>query len=485
VTSIILHEGDNRAHLRRLIDQGVRVNSVVTDAPYGLVSVAKRFGKAGAAPAKFGSDGAFQRASGGFMGSKWDATGIERDPEFWRLIHDILLPGGYCIAFGSPRTGHWMACAMEMGGFVMHPFLGWLYGQGMPKGYDAAKYIEKAGLGAEVAEFWQGWKYGTQSMKPGLEPIYVGQRPFAEKNGALNLLRHGAGAINIDGCRVAHQTINGGNLADNPHLRDTKLRAAPIATSFGRAGDEVTLTSQLGRHPANFLHDASPEVLALFPSAPGQIAPSSSSNSRKNQTCYGEMRRGSPDNVMHPRARQRTARPASSTPSSARTSSTRFFNAFQREDELDALLDAGLIAELDGAPVRYNAKATARDRIFQCRICGDHGVGAKPGCGCIDPETGEVSLRSHPTAKPIDMLAWLVRLVTPPGGTVLDPFAGTGPTGAAARAEGVDCILMEAEPEFAGDIRARFGVAAPALDLGALLGPPPAAAPASLAALLG
>jgi len=127
--TITLHAGDNRDSLRRLIDQGVRVHSVVCDPPYGLVSTAKRFGKEGAAAAKSnGATGVFKRASGGFMGKQWDASGIERDPEFWRLIHDILLPGGYVLAFSSPRTGHWQACAMEMAGFIMHPFFGWTYG---------------------------------------------------------------------------------------------------------------------------------------------------------------------------------------------------------------------------------------------------------------------------------------------------------------------------------------------------------------------
>lgn len=127
--SIQLHEGDNRLSLRRLIDQGVRVHSVVTDPPYGLVSIQKRFGKDGAAAARTnGNDGSFARLSGGFMGKAWDGSGIERDPEFWKLIYEILLPGGYVFAFSGSRTGHWQACAMEMAGFVMHPMHGWVFG---------------------------------------------------------------------------------------------------------------------------------------------------------------------------------------------------------------------------------------------------------------------------------------------------------------------------------------------------------------------
>lgn len=427
MSEITLHEGDNRETLRRLIDQGVRVHSVVSDPPYGLVSVTKRFGKDGAAPAKFGTDGAFARASAGFMGSKWDGTGIERDPEFWKLVYEILLPGGYCVAFSGSRTGHWQACAMEMAGFIMHPMLGWVFGQGFPKAHNAAKAIDKE-LGAErkvightdvgpdmtgdnynrsdaaspiaaitetatdEAAQWEGWAYGAQALKPALDPIYVGQKPFSEKNGALNLLKHGVGAINIDGCRVAPT----GEVMHVPQSDPSK-----------RAGT-------VGRHPANLLHDGSAEVVALFPQTPGQIARSSSSSSRKTQNVYGEMKRGAPGGEMEPR--------------NDAGSAARFFNAFP----------------LDAEPIRYHPKATKADRAES----------------------------KHPTVKPVALMEWLVTLVTPPGGVVLDPFAGSGTTGQAARNLGFDCILMEAEAQFAADIRRRFDLASPALDpdIAALLG---------------
>ncbi len=149
MTEVTLYAGDNREHLRKLIDEGVRVHSVVTDPPYGLVSIQKRFGKEGAAPARTEkNDGSFARLSGGFMGMSWDSTGIERDPEFWKLIYDILLPGGYVFAFSGSRTGHWQACAMEMAGFIMHPMHGWANGSGFPKAHAADKAIDKM-LGVE------------------------------------------------------------------------------------------------------------------------------------------------------------------------------------------------------------------------------------------------------------------------------------------------------------------------------------------------
>lgn len=464
-TTITLHPGDNRESLRRLIADGVRVHSVVTDPPYGLVSTTKRFGGDKAAPAKFGSDGAFARSSAGFMGSKWDGTGIERDPEFWALIWDILLPGGYCLAFSSARTGHWQACAMEMAGFVMHPFFGWTYGSGFPKAHNASKAIDKeigcaessgapksaahAGWiergrmrgaegdaenhegwqrpwmedseavsnaarqyipGSPEAAQWEGWAYGAQSMKPALEPIYIGQKPFSEKNGALNLLRHGVGALNIDGCRV---DLNGGY--------KSKPNGRPSHTGLpdGYDPEIANQPDDRGRHPANLLHDGSPEVVAMFPDSKGQQARSTDANRSQVHT-YG----ATSDNgkIYEPRNDSGSA--------------ARFFNSFPTEPDSGTEAEHPPLESLDADPLFYHAKATKADR-----------AGSK-----------------HPTVKPIALMRWLVRLATPPGGTVLDPFGGSGTTGAAARAEGFDCILMEAEDQFVADIRRRFGLVDPSAD---------------------
>lgn len=472
---ITLHAGDNRDTLRRLIDQGVRVHAVVCDPPYGLTSITKRFGKAGAAPAKFGTDGAFARASGGFMGNQWDASGIERDPAFWALVWEILLPGGYCLAFSSPRTGHWQACAMEMAGFVMHPFLGWVYGQGFPKDHDAAMAIDKAlgqpghknatgkpvkrlipgadqhatgswikdngreyqpGTyvpGTPEGEQWNGWAYGAQALKPALEPIYVGQKPFAEANGALNLIKHGVGAINIDGCRVAYQ-----GEADQASAKPGgKVTSGNLAGGGVEAERKEFAWSQpLGRHPANLLHDGSPEVVAMFPAQAGALAPVTRRGADKERHTYGSYG-GNTDE-------------AASTFQGDSGTAARFFNAFpMTEADYAELAAAEIVVDLDAQVIRYQGKATKADR-----------AGSK-----------------HPTVKPIALMQWLCRLVTPPGGTVLDPFAGSGTTGAAALAEGFDAILMEADPQYISDIQRRFNLAD---ELDALLGIDEAANDASL-----
>lgn len=470
MTDITLHAGDNRETLRRLIDQGVQVHSVVTDPPYGLTSIIKRFGKGNAAPAlSNGATGVFKRASGGFMGQQWDGSGIERDPEFWKLIYDILLPGGYVIAFSGSRTGHWQACAMEMAGFTMHPMTGWVFGQGFPKDHDAAKAIDRelgverkvvgtewipnhirsggyvdaahgtqrAGFARDVtqttsqeAHQWEGWAYGTQSIKPALEPIYIGQKPFSEKNGAQNLLKHGVGAVNIDACRVP---APGEEITNHSRGADSAISKGIYGDSSAQATHQ-TAGQVSGRHPANLLLDGSEAVAKLFPqtaSGTGAVKRKSAAENQGNTgstfgaesrpegtevTCYGDS-----------------------------GSAARYFNTFPPDNEA----------------IYYHAKATAKDRIVECTICGTYGIGEKPKCGCQDATTGKTSTRSHPTVKPTGLMEWLVRLVTPTGGIVLDPFGGTGSTGAAARAQGFDCILMEADENYCRDIRTRFNLTNP------------------------
>ena len=441
MTEVTLHPGDNRETLRRLIADGVRVHSVVTDPPYGLVSVTKRFGKEGSKAARTEkNDGSFARLSKGFMNKLWDGTGIERDPEFWQLIYDILLPGGYVFAFSGSRTGHWQACAMELAGFIMHPMHGWVFGSGFPKAHAADKAIDKS-LGIEghvnaagnpvkrmipgadqnktgswvkdngkeyqpgeyvpgslEAAEWQGWAYGTQAQKPAIEPIYLGQKPFSEKTGAANLLKHGVGAVNIDGCRVpTAETIT------------NHSRGAESAISKGKYGDskaqETHQTSgqAAGRHPANLILDGSQDVIDMFPAKAGALAPVFTRNGDKFRNAYGAFK-GNIDE-------------AGSTFQGDEGSAARFFHHFPP----------------DMNPLFYNGKAGKTDRADS----------------------------KHPTVKPIALMQYLIRHITPPGGVVLDPFAGSGTTGEAAKREGFDCILMEAEPEYVDFLRQRFGIKDP------------------------
>ena len=354
-------------------------DSVVTDPPYALVSIVKRFGKTSQADdtqtsdrSRKGSDG-YARLAKGFMGKEWDNGATAFAVEFWHEVYRVLKPGGYVVAFGGSRTYHRLACAIEDAGFIIHPMLGWLFGQGFPK----AHKVEDAA--------WEGWAYGAQSTKPALEPICFAQKPFSEKTGTANVLRWRTGAINIDGCRIHADDAQGGAY--------TVTRLKPGATLNATGGnwrpEEGGVLyhgeTKPGRWPANLCHDGSAEVLAAFPNSDGQLAAVGPANGPKSSiNVYGDY---GPREQCEPRNDSGSA--------------ARFF---------------------------YCAKASKQDR-----------AGSK-----------------HPTVKPINLIRWLARLVTPPNGLILDPFAGSGTTGAAAHLEGFRAVLVEREAEYFADIERRL-----------------------------
>ena len=173
--------------------EGPKFHALLSDPPYNLESIQKRFGKKDAAPAQYGNDGAFSRVSRGFMGKEWD-TNIAMRPETWKIIKRVLHPGAFCMAFSSTRTYHRMATAIEDAGFIIHPMIGWIQGQGFPK---ATKV---------KAEGWEEYRYGLQTLKPSFEPICVFQKPYEGKP-LQNIVDTGAGAIWIEGARIGEEVI--------------------------------------------------------------------------------------------------------------------------------------------------------------------------------------------------------------------------------------------------------------------------------------
>lgn len=383
---VTLHLGDCREVLASMPENSV--DSAVMDPPYHLASIVERFGKDGSAEAKSGETGAFKRASAGFMGKQWDGGDIAFQVETWRAVLRVLKPGGYLLAFASTRGFGRMSVAIEDAGFINHPFIAWIFAAGMPKATRIkACAVDGPFAGIDV----DGWRYGGQALKPAIEPIYMGQKPFSEENGTLNILRHGTGAVNIDGCRIGtdeQMSAGAGKLWS--HYRDGEASAERRYQNSGSTNFAAKPGprggSPDGRWPANLIHDGSAEVFEAFPEAPGQMAAVTgdepSSERRAILTGLG----GTHD----------TRAPRGDSGSAAR-----FF---------------------------YSAKADADDRI-----------GSK-----------------HPTVKPIDLMRYLVRLVTPPRGAVLDCFAGTGTTGEAAWREGFNAILIERELEYQKDIAERM-----------------------------
>ena len=376
--SFVLHQGDCLEVLRTIPHN--TVDSIVTDPPYGL----------------------------SFMGKKWDYDVPSVD--VWAECLRVLKPGGHLLAFAGTRTQHRMAVRIEDAGFEIRDMIAWVYGSGFPKSLDVSKAIDKA-AGAErtesfirqdfasrsnkteqresqcisgekgvytlpatdLARQWSGW--GT-ALKPAFEPITVARKPLVGTV-AENVLAHGTGGLNINGCRVAAEA-GGRPLREVAALRDDVQysgNALAGRVDGSLASSKATGSTELGRWPANLIHDGSEEVLAVFP----QTAPSPQGVVTQGGKAFGSgVDRGGKAFHGH-----------GDTGSAAR-----FF---------------------------YCAKASKRDR----------GLG-----------------NNHPTVKPTELMRYLCRLVTPLGGTILDPFMGSGSTGKAAGLEGFSFVGIEKEQSY-------------------------------------
>jgi site-specific DNA-methyltransferase (adenine-specific) len=390
--------GDCLEVLRTMPDASV--DAVVTDPPYGLA----------------------------FMGKRWDYD--VPSVEVWAECLRVLKPGGHLLAFAGTRTQHRMACRIEDAGFEIRDMIAWVYGSGFPKSLDVSKAIDKAagaerevvgpsqrhvsgkpeqrteglsgtstfaevvGMGAfitapatDAARQWAGW--GT-ALKPALEPITVARKPLSGTV-AATVLEHGTGALNVDGCRVAtDENPSGARRASAPPIREAGTwandRRSPVTFAEMRPGET------LGRWPANLIHDGSDEVVGLFPAA--------------RSSCGGGVDRKARDTCVY----------------------------------------SGGWGLHDSSAGQYHDTGSAARFFYTAKASRD------------DRSNGN----THPTVKPTDLMRYLCRLVTPPGGIVLDPFMGSGSTGKAAMLEGFEFIGIEREASYHAIAEQRIGRAAAA-----------------------
>ena len=386
--------------LREMPDNSV--DSIVTDPPYEL----------------------------GFMGKKWDSSGIAYSVELWSECLRVLKHGGHLLAFSHARTYHRMVVAIEDAGFDIRDQIMWVYGSGFPKSLNISKAIDKsAGVerendfktttvritanssshrGTHVCDncgkymgsaqanchcpkskpvtadavVWEGW--GT-ALKPAHEPIVMARKPI-QGTVANNVLTHGVGGINIDATRVAYPE---GEVDFNKVQRQQADGSGNIINNaFGASalvGTEIKTYKENGRFPANFIHDGSDEVLALFPDVKSG---SGNKNTGNRAGLFGNLGAGNGNGIGGDSG-----------------SASRFF---------------------------YCAKANRTER-----------------------SAGLENQNLHPTVKPVALMRYLVRLVTPANGTVLDPFAGSGTTLVAAILEGLSPIGMEMTAEYLPIINGR------------------------------
>lgn len=403
---IAIYNGDCRTIMGQLEPESV--DSIVCDPPYEL----------------------------GFMGKGWDRSGIAYDVSVWSECLRVLKPGGHLLAFGGSRTYHRLACAIEDAGFEIRDQIQWLYGSGFPKSLDVSKAID-ALAGAErapgeagpyadrrpnapgesifngagsptsalvtfpvtdAAKQWRGWGTG---LKPAHEPLVLARKPLIGTV-AENVLQHGTGGLNIDGCRIDLQGQN----------KTTGGCSGTGALLGGGIVERVPEDNSIGRWPANVIHDGSNEVLAGFPAEAG-------GDSRLTKPTYDKGIWGNAKSVQSAALYQDSG------------SAARFF---------------------------YCAKADQQDRedgLEEAAARFAPTMGSGIGVKEHDPQTATPKRNFHPTVKPTELMRYLCRLATPPGGLVLDPFCGSGSTGKAARAEEFRFIGIEISEEYCALAAAR------------------------------
>lgn len=327
-----------------------------------------------------------------FMGRKWDYD--VPSVEIWAECLRVLKPGGHLLAFAGTRTQHRMCVRIEDAGFEIRDMIAWVYGSGFPKSYNG--------------------EWGGAALKPALEPITMARKSLIGTV-AANYAEHGTGGLNIEGCRVGTEST-----------KRTANAGTGDSTQY-RTGNEAGIHgSEAGRWPANLIHDGSDEVLAAFPNAPGQLANASTNDALlKTQSVYGKMRRG------------RAGEPSANSENQGEVG----FKMKPGERRLDS-----------GSASRffYCAKASKRDRNEGCETIAPQTTSDGPAVAADNAYQRGATERanSHPTVKPTDLMRYLCRLVTPPGGIVLDPFAGSGSTGKGALLEGFQFIGIERELEY-------------------------------------
>jgi site-specific DNA-methyltransferase (adenine-specific) len=414
---MMILEGDCLDVLKTLDDESI--DSIVTDPPYGLAFMAKRW--------------------------DYDVPSVE----IWQECLRVLKPGGYLLAFAGTRTQHRMCVRIEDAGFEIRDMIAWVYGSGFPKSHDVSKAIDRAaGAEREVigespynarrpnppisdryaqaghkanitapatpeAQQWQGW--GT-ALKPALEPITVARKPLIGTV-ADNVMRYGTGALNVDGCRVEGKIGVGYRTRGNGEVGSGGTYESGHRGDWNNANPhpESVRHNAAGRWPANLIHDGSDEVTGLFPHT---TSGSRAAGVRNGMGFHGANGDGGP------------------AINGSSGSAARFF---------------------------YCAKASKRDRDEGLNLPArqySHDGRTKPIENAYQ-RNNSTARNNHPTVKPTELMRYLCRLVTQPNGVVLDPFCGSGSTGKAAALEGFRFVGIEREPAYAEIARARIAHVAP------------------------
>jgi site-specific DNA-methyltransferase (adenine-specific) len=420
--------GDNIESLKKLPDNSI--DSIVTDAPYGLGKeqdmniVLKDWIEKGYSEIK----------GKGFMGKEWDA--YVPQPAFWKEVYRVLKPGGHILCFFGTRTYDIGTMAIRLAGFEIRDQIQWIYSTGFPKSLNIGKAFDKKngnerevvgetaprggaihGGGQSVgipdivtkgSSQYEGW--GT-ALKPANEPICLARKPLSEKTIVDNVIKWGTGGINVDGCRIE---------IDGVDDRSAGIRTANFGSmdyQSGGNGTEPYEPNEGGRFPANILFD---EEAAQVLDEQSGVSKSSKSNKVYDNELYDDISVNVGGGQRNPE----------STYADKGGASRFFYVAKVGKKERNLGLD------------------NFEDKVSQLN---SGGIGRKISVEKRLEENGEnapTMKNTHPTLKPINLMNYLCRLITPPGGIVLDPFMGSGSTGISACLEGFRFVGMELDEDY-------------------------------------
>jgi DNA modification methylase/transcriptional regulator with XRE-family HTH domain len=488
---VTLFCGDSRDVLKSIASASV--DAVITDPPYALVSVVKRFGGPNAAPQQHGVDGLYARAAAGFMGKQWDTGETAFAAGFWAEVLRVLKPGGHVAAFSGTRTYHRMTCAIEDAGFEIRDQLAWVYGSGFPKSHDVSKAIDKRRDWAALTDLQAAIRLARQTLglsqseaarRMGL--VAAGERlggggfmwfetgmrlptreQWPELKRVLKLGDEFDGAFEAAEREVVGQhdsvaqaaqwraAYQGGDVPEPGQITRAVNETAKAWEGWGTALKPAWEPICLGRKP--LIGTVAENVLAHGTGAinidacrigtDGGSVTIRGDEASTTVHAYGDglgAQGGEilrpfglgrfPANILHDGSDEVVA--AFPTEAGGGNGAHKFTSGIGGNGVLGGGSSGTLTLNYadTGTAARffYSAKADAEDRI-----------GSK-----------------HPTVKPVDLMQWLIRLLTPKGGLVLDPFAGSGTTGEAAWREGCRAYLVEREAEYQADIRRRLELAA-------------------------
>lgn len=409
--------GDNITLLSKMQDN--TYDSCVTDAPYGL----------GKEPdcndmlEAWLKHGYLEVSGGGFMNKSWDA--FVPQPNFWREVFRVLKPGAHVVCFFGTRTYDWGVMAMRLAGFEIRDQLAWIYGSGFPKGgvnisisidkkleliQDRGKAFNTAGAGerkdlqpgvndrhecteytpvSELAKQWYGW---NTALKPAFEPIVLARKPINEKTITDNIITNGVGGMNIDACRIGNeQRYN----APGGKLGVTGITPQNLT---GYEGNDV-----VGRYPANVLLGHHEDCIFM---GIDKIKAGKENGKVDMRSSTGEIQ-----------------------------ITTEIKSGIHYGEEIVEVYHC-----VENCPIsNIESQSKGASRFFYCgkTSSDEREVGVK------SISDGIKRANNHPTVKPIELMRWLCRLITPKGGKIIEPFGGSGTTGVAAKMEFMECDIIE------------------------------------------